>query len=146
MADLRKQSRHPPQGHCVIGLRLSELSKIDLTSDIGNDMRKACLSKSLESKRRNAGTLALKRIPAAPTSITTLPKSVLDRIHRYAEEGVPQASYEHDCCRLLAVANWQLPVVLLPSTRCKFTEMRSAALTEWTRVACKTSRRRVRGI
>ena len=77
--------------------------------------------------------------------MTILPKPVIDRIRRYAEEGrVPQASYERDCCRLLAVANWQLPVVLLRSTRSTFTEMRSAALAEWTRVACETAHRSIR--
>jgi hypothetical protein len=72
----------------------------------------------------------------APTAVTRLPKPVVDRIRRYAEEGrVLHASYEHNCCRLLAMADWQLPVVLLLSTRGKFTELHSAALTEWTRAA-----------
>jgi hypothetical protein len=71
-----------------------------------------------------------------------LPKPVIDRIHRYAEEGrTPQTSYEGDCCRLLAVANWQLPVVLLRSTRGNYTAMRRAALSEWTRATCKIRRR-----
>jgi hypothetical protein len=67
----------------------------------------------------------------------------MDRFHRYARDGrVPQVSFENDSCRLLAVANWQLPVALLRSPQGKFTEMCSAALTEWKRVTCKTSRRR----
>ena len=72
----------------------------------------------------------------APIAVTTLPKPVLDRINRYAEEGrVLVASYERDHCRLLAVANWQRSAVILRSPIDKFTEMRSAAQTEWTRVA-----------
>ncbi len=83
----------------------------------------------------------------APAETTKLPKAVIDRIHRYAREGrVPQASYDYDCCRLLAVANWQLPVALLRSPQDKFTEMCSAALTEWKRVACKPARRRIGSI
>jgi hypothetical protein len=71
-----------------------------------------------------------------PTPKARLPRSVVDRIHRYAEEGrVPHVRYERDDCLLLAVANWQLPAVLLRSTRDKFTGMHSAALTEWARVA-----------
>ncbi len=74
--------------------------------------------------------------PNAPKAVTRLPKPVLDRINRYAEEGrVLQASYEHDYCRLLAVANWQLPAVILRSSKDKFTEMRNAAQTEWARAA-----------
>ena len=66
--------------------------------------------------------------------ISALPKPVLDRIHRYAEEGrVPLVRYENGICLLLAVADWKSPVVVLRSARDKFTEMRSAALTEWTR-------------
>src|ERR1700719_3964636 len=72
----------------------------------------------------------------APTAVTRLPKPVVDRIHRYAEEGrVLHASYEHNCCRLLAMADWQLPVVLLLSTPGKFKQLSRAALTEWTRTA-----------
>ena len=68
--------------------------------------------------------------------VATLPKPILDRIHRYAEEGrALQASFEPDCCRLLAVANWQPPIVLLRSAPGKFAEMRGAAQTEWTREA-----------
>jgi hypothetical protein len=72
----------------------------------------------------------------APTAVTRLPKPVVDRIQRYAGEGrALHASYEHGCCRLLAMADWQLPVVLLQSTPSNFTELRSAALAEWTRAA-----------
>lgn len=99
-------------------------------------MRKACLSKSLESNRRNAVTLALKGIPTASTAITTLPKSVLDRIHRYAaEKRAPLASYGDDCCLLLAVADRKLPAVVLRSSRQTFPEMQRAALNEWTRAS-----------
>jgi len=74
-------------------------------------------------------------------AISALPKPVLDRIHRYAAEGrVLQVSYEEDCCRLLAVTNWQLPAVILRSSKDQFPEMRSAAQTEWTRVARKLCR------
>ena len=67
-------------------------------------------------------------------AISALPKPVLDRIHRYAAEGrALQVSYEEDCCRLLAVTNWQLPAVILRSPKDRFPEMRSAAETEWTR-------------
>jgi len=76
-------------------------------------------------------------------AISALPKPVLDRIHRYAAEGrVLQVSYEEDCCRLLAVMNWQLPAVILRSSKDQFPEMRSAAQTEWTRVARKLCRRK----
>jgi hypothetical protein len=72
----------------------------------------------------------------APKAVKILPKPVLDRINRYAEEGrVLQASYERDHCRLLAVANWQRPAVILRSSVLQFTEMHSAAQTEWMRVA-----------
>jgi hypothetical protein len=72
---------------------------------------------------------------------SALPKPVLDRIHRYAAEGrVLQVSYGEDCCRLLAVANWQLPAVILRSSKDKFAEMRSAAQTEWTRSTPKPCR------
>ena len=67
-------------------------------------------------------------------AVTRLPQPVLDRINRYAEEGrVLHASYESDHCRLLAVANWQLPAVILRSPVDKFTEMQSAAQAEWAR-------------
>ena len=70
-----------------------------------------------------------------------LPKPVLDRIHRYAAEGrVLQVSYGEDYCRLLAVTNWQLPAVILRSSKDKFAEMRSAAQAEWTRTARKQCR------
>jgi hypothetical protein len=72
----------------------------------------------------------------AMAATTRLPKPVIDRIHRYAEEGrVPRVKHEQDGCRLLAVANWQLPVVLLRSTRSDFMQMQTAALAEWTRAA-----------
>jgi hypothetical protein len=74
----------------------------------------------------------------APKAVTTLPKPVLDRINRYAEEGrVLEASYERDYCRLLAVANWQRPAVILRSSALEFSEMRNAAQTEWTRATRK---------
>jgi hypothetical protein len=76
-------------------------------------------------------------------AISALPKPVLDRIHRYAAEGrVLQVSYEEDCCRLLAVMNWQLPAVILRSSKDKFAEMHSAAQTEWTRARkhCRSKR------
>lgn len=73
--------------------------------------------------------------------VNALPKPVLDRIHRYAAEGrVLQASYGDDCCRLLAVANWQLPAVILRSSKEQFAAMHSAAQTEWTRAARKSCR------
>ena len=63
-----------------------------------------------------------------------LPKPVLDRIHRYAEEGrVPLERYDDGICSLLAVADWQSPVVVLRSTQDKFAALRGAALSEWTR-------------
>ena len=73
----------------------------------------------------------------APKEITTkLPKSVRDRIRRYAEEGrVPRERYDRNGCFLLAVAHWRLPMVLLRSTPDKFPELRHAALIEWTRAA-----------
>ncbi len=78
------------------------------------------------------------KVPMAPV---TLPRPVVDRIHRYAEEGrVPLVRYERDQCLLLAVAKWQPPAVLLRSSRAKFTGMRTAALMEWAR----TSRRKRR--
>jgi hypothetical protein len=99
-------------------------------------MRRASLSKGLESNRRSPGTLALKGTLAVPTAITILPKSVLDRIHRYAaEKRAPLASYGDDCCLLLAVADWKLPAVVLRSPRDKFPEMQRADLSEWTRAA-----------
>jgi hypothetical protein len=69
--------------------------------------------------------------------MVSLPKPVLDRIHRYAEEGrVPRTRYEHDYCLLLAEEKWQSPaVVLLRCTPARFAEMRTAALAEWTRTA-----------
>jgi len=71
-------------------------------------------------------------------AVTTLPKPVLDRINRYAEEGrVLEASYERDYCRLLAVANWQRPAVILRSSAVEFSQMRSAGQTEWTRATRK---------
>jgi len=74
-------------------------------------------------------------------AISPLPKPVLDWIHRYAAEGrVLQVSYEEDCCRLLAVMNWQIPAFILRSSKDQFPEMRSAAQAEWTRVARKPSR------
>jgi hypothetical protein len=77
----------------------------------------------------------------APTAIPSLPRPVLDRIHRYvAEERVPLASYSDDCCLLLAVANWKLPAVVLRSSRDKFSEMHRAALNEWTRAARRRTR------
>ena len=73
-----------------------------------------------------------------PKAVTTLPKPVLDRINRYAEEGrALQASYERDYCQLLAVANWQRPAVILRSSALEFSEMRSAAQTEWERATRK---------
>jgi len=73
-----------------------------------------------------------------PKAVTTLPKPVRDRINRYAEEGrVLEASYERDYCRLLAVANWQRPAVILRSSAVEFSQMRSAAQTEWTRATRK---------
>jgi hypothetical protein len=65
-----------------------------------------------------------------------LPRPVLDRIRRYAQEGrQPLARYGADSCMLLAVAMGKPNVVILRSTRREFTEIRSAALVEWTRVA-----------
>jgi hypothetical protein len=99
-------------------------------------MRRAHLTKSIKSTRHNAGILALKGTPAVPTAITTLPRPVLDRIHRYAaEKRVPVASYRDDCCLLLAVANWKRPAVILRSSRDKFSAVQSAALSEWKRAA-----------
>jgi hypothetical protein len=75
-----------------------------------------------------------------------LPRPVLDRIRRYAQEGrEPRAQYGTDSCMLLAVAMGQPSVVILRCTRREFTEIRSAALVEWTRAArVKTSWRRTR--
>jgi hypothetical protein len=67
---------------------------------------------------------------------TRLPKPVLDRIHRYAAEGrVLQESHGDDGCRLLALANWQFPAVILSSPRDKFAQLRNAAQAEWARAA-----------
>ena len=78
------------------------------------------------------------KVPMAPV---TLPRPVVDRIHRYAEEGrVPLVRYERDQCLLLAVSNWQLPAVLLRSSREKFTGMRTAALMEWARTSGRKRR------
>ena len=46
-----------------------------------------------------------------------------------------RARRENDICLLLAVTNWQFPVVLLRSPRARFVAMRNAALLEWTRAA-----------
>ena len=75
-----------------------------------------------------------------------LPRPVLDRIRRYAQEGrEPRARYGSDSCMLLAVAMGQPSVVILRTTRREFTEIRSAALVEWMRVArLKTGLRRAR--
>jgi len=73
---------------------------------------------------------------AAKEVAVRLPKPVRDRIRRYAEEGwMLRARREHDVCILLAVTNWQFPVVLLKSPRDKFVALRSAAFIEWTRAA-----------
>ena len=54
-------------------------------------------------------------------AISPLPKPVLDRIHRYAAEGrVLQVSYEEDCCRLLAVMNWQIPPLFYAARKINF--------------------------
>jgi hypothetical protein len=72
-----------------------------------------------------------------------LPKPVLDRIRRYAEEGrEPHARYGADRCLLVASAMGQLPVVVLRSAPEHFAEMRSAAMVEWVRAThLKKSRR-----
>ena len=81
-------------------------------------------------------------LPKTRYGVTSaLPKPVLDRIHRYAGEGrVPLVRYDNGICSLLAVADWQSPVVVLRSTRDKFSAMRSAALTEWTRAVRRQAR------
>jgi len=64
----------------------------------------------------------------------SLTRPVLDRIRRYAKEGwEPHARYGHDSCLLVAVANGQIPVVILRSARKEFSELRSAAMVEWLR-------------
>ena len=69
-------------------------------------------------------------------NVNALPKPVLDRIRRYAQEGrEPRARYGHDACVLMAFAIGQAPVVILRSTRREFAEIRSAALVEWMRAA-----------
>ena len=66
----------------------------------------------------------------------SLPKPVVDRIHRYAKEGrQPGTRLGQDSCSLLALAFGQLPVVILRSNPKQFTAVRSAALSEWTRAA-----------
>jgi hypothetical protein len=72
-----------------------------------------------------------------------LPRPVLDRIRRYAQEGrEPRARYGQDSCMLEAVAMGQPNVVILRTTRREFTEIRSAALVEWMRAArTKTCRK-----
>jgi RNA:NAD 2'-phosphotransferase (TPT1/KptA family) len=79
-------------------------------------------------------------------AVSRLPKPVIDRIRRYAQEGrEPRARYGHDGCFLLAVTNTQAPVVILRSTRQEFPEIRSAALVEWMRAAqVKSAWRRAR--
>jgi hypothetical protein len=73
---------------------------------------------------------------ATKEATVRLPKPVRDRIRRYAEEGwMLRARREHDVYLLLAVTNWQFPVVLLRSPRDKFVALRSAAFVEWTRAA-----------
>jgi hypothetical protein len=101
--------------------------------------------RNLQEHMPNGRRSADKRgVRGAKTPSNRLPKAVLDRIHRYAKEGrEPLARYEPDGCLLLAIASGQLPVVVLRSTREDFTEIRSAALVEWLRVAqLKTSPRR----
>ena len=77
-----------------------------------------------------------RNVPSTTKALSRLPKPVLDRIRRYATEGrEPRARYGHDGCVLVALAMGQPPVVIVRSTRQEFTEVRSAALLEWTRVA-----------
>jgi hypothetical protein len=74
-----------------------------------------------------------------------LPRPVLDRIRRYAQEGrQPLARYGQDACMLVAVAMGQPNVVILRTTRREFTEIRSAALVEWMRAARTKSCRKAR--
>ena len=83
-----------------------------------------------------------KNVQNSKTATTWLPKPVLDRIRRYAKEGrQPLVRYGQPDCLLLAVAMGQNPVVILRSSREQFTELRSAALIEWVRVARRATPR-----
>ena len=82
------------------------------------------------------------RIGQQHESIDLAGFAVDDRIRRYAKEGrQPLVRYGQPDCLLLAVAMGQNPVVILRSSREQFTELRSAALIEWVRVARRATPR-----
>jgi hypothetical protein len=66
---------------------------------------------------------------------TRLPKPVLDRISRYAQEGRElRAVFGPEGCRLVAVAAGCVPaVVLRTATHEQFAQLRTAVLLEWER-------------
>ncbi|MCP5119666.1 MAG: hypothetical protein GY953_53385 [bacterium] len=68
-----------------------------------------------------------------------LPKTVLQRIHRYAEQGRKlKAVYHPGESRLLAVALGEIPMVVLRASNPEqFAEMRSEAFMEWRRTLKK---------
>ena len=74
----------------------------------------------------------------------TLPKVIVDRIHRYAAEGSQLCAFfgPRDY-RLLAVAMGQIPVVILRASNAEqFAEMRSQVFVEWSLTSRKLKRRR----
>ena len=73
-----------------------------------------------------------------------LPKTVLQRIHRYAREGRElKAVYKSGESRLLATAFGEMPIVVLRAADAEqFAEMRSEAFMEWRRTQTKPRRSR----
>jgi len=73
-----------------------------------------------------------------------LPRTILDRIHRYAAEGrEPKAVYRAGDYRLLAVATGQMPIVIVrAANQEQFADMRSEILVEWRRTLHDPERRR----
>ena len=73
-----------------------------------------------------------------------LPRTVLDRIHRYAAEGrEPKAVYRAGDYRLLAVATGQVPVVIVrAANQDQFDDVRGEVLEEWQRTLLEPDRRR----
>ena len=73
-----------------------------------------------------------------------LPKTVLQRIHRYAGEGRQlKAVYHAGESRLLAVTLGEMPMLVLRASNPEqFAEMRSEAFMEWKRTLKRTSRTR----
>lgn len=70
-----------------------------------------------------------------------LPKTVLQRIHRYAREGRQlKAVYHPGESRLLAVTLGEMPMLVLRASNAEqFAEMRSEAFMEWRRTLKKAN-------